>query len=403
MRPITAAVAAFLLVLTGCTGITSTDVESDPEDALRGAVEAVGDYDGIELTLSATGDAAALADDPDDERTAQLVLDSRIVIIAAGESEEDVQVELRVDLDGNDVFELRVLPGSQVFLRADPEGFAEAVDDPTITDDLDGLVDAARELGFGDVAEVALSGGWIELTGVEQLQEFAEGFGGPMGAEEEPSEEDIERLQEQVVGAFERFVDEDVSVAYVGSDDAGERVRATATGAALQRLLTEITGIAAEAGGVDPNLLGDLDVDGDLPDDASFTLDVWIDGGELSQVGVDLAELDDAGEIPGDTFLLVGIAEFTGQVEAPADAEPFDLFGLISGFLFGGMGGPGGMDLEGGIDDLDGLEDPPAAPGEDELDDLGEFDEAEIECVPQDEVDEFELQELVDAGFLEVC
>ena len=411
MRSITAALAASTLVLTACTG-SSAEVENDPEGALRDAVEALGDYDGVELVLSASGDAAALADDPEDLDAVELLLSGTVTMRGSGESEEDAQFELVVDLDGTEVFEVRVLPQTQVFLRADVDAVAQAIDDPAITADLQELVAAAEQFGFGDLAQVAVDGGWIELTGVEQLTEFAEGFGG-MDQTEEPSEEELERLQEQVVSAFDRFIDQDVAVTYVGSEDAGERVQATADGAALESLFQELTAIAADAGGVDPAMLGDLE--SDIPEGETFTLDAWIDGGELSQIGIDLGGLDDSGEIPADTFLLVGIADFAGSIEAPAEAEPFDLFGLISGFLFGGLdgmdglGGPGfdeGMLEDEGLDD--GLEeDLGGAPGGDLEEEFGEdldaFEDLDLECVPQDEVDEFGLEELVDEGFLEVC
>lgn len=406
MRSITAALAASTLILAACTG-SAADVENDPEEALRDAVEALGDYEGIELVLSASGDAAALADDPEDIEAVELLLSSTITVRGSGQDEEDAQFELIVDLDGNDVFELRGLPEMRLFLRADLDALADAIDDPSVTDDLQQLVDAAAELGLRDVAQAAADGEWIELTGVEQLTEFAGGFGGPDQSQDDPSEEELERLQEQFVAAFDRFIDDDVTVTYVGSEDAGERVQATSDGAAIQSLFEELTTIAAKAGGVDPGLLGD--VESDVPAGETFTLDVWIDGGELSQIGVDLGAFDDSGEIPAETFLLIGVSDFTGTVDEPADAEPFDLFELISGFLFGGFGGMdglGGPGMDEGMFDEGVEEDLGGAPSDLEEqfgEDLDAFDDLDIECIPQDEVDEFGLQELVDEGFLEAC
>lgn len=407
MRSITAALAASTLILTACTG-TGADVEDDPEGALRDAIEALGDYEGVELVLSASGDAAALADDPEDVEAVELLLSSTITVRGSGQDEDDAQFELVVDLDGNEVFELRGVPEMRLFVRADLDALADAIDDPTVTEDLQGVVDAAAQFGLQDVAQAAADGEWIELTGVDQLTEFAEGFGGAGQTPEEPSEEELEQLQEQIVAAFDRFIDDDVTVTYVGSEDAGERVQATSDGAAIQSLFEELTAIAAQAGGVDPGLLGD--VESDVPAGETFTLDVWLDGGELSQIGVDLGAFDDSGEIPAETFLLIGVSDFSGTIDEPADAQPFDLFELISGFLFGGLGGMDGLGgpgmddgtLPDGLED-DGLDGQPGDLEEQFGEDLDAFDDLDIECVPQDEVDEFGLQELVDEGFLEVC
>ena len=69
----------------------------------------------------------------------------------------------------------------------------------------------------------------------------------------------------------------------------------------------------------------------DLPPDEQITVDAWIDDGVLTQLGYDLASAD--GGAPAGTFLLMNIGEFTGSVEAPDEATPFDLFEVIGGFL----------------------------------------------------------------------
>lgn len=396
MRSTIAACAALTLALVGCS--SGSDVEDDPQGSLREAVSSIADYDGIEMVLTFDGDRdaiAASADDPEEADAIELLLDSEIVVIGSGESEEDAQFEVRVNLDAADVFELRVLPQPQVFLRLDLDGLADAIDDPSLTQDLDAVIADAEQFGFGDVAQVAVDGGWIEITGVEQMMEFAEGFGGGMGQpQEEPSEDELEELQDRIVAAFERFLDEDVTVAYVDDEGPGERVRATADGPALQRLFDDVVSIGADAGGVDPTLLQELEGE-DLPDDLTVAVDLWLDGGEVSQMGLDLSQFDEDGEVPPDTFLLIGLSEFTGEVEAPADAEPFDLFGLISGFLFGGM--------DGGMGDMDGLGDlEDDALLDEDLEGLDDEDVAS-ECTPQEEVEEFGLEELVEEGFIEVC
>lgn len=391
MRATIAATAASLLLLSACTGGGGSDVADDPGGSLRAALDELNDYEGVRMTFSAEGDAAALAED-DEERQALELLFSSTVTLAVSADEDDPQVELRVDLGGTDVFELRVTDGPRLFARADLDAFAEAVDDPSITADLDGLVASASFLGLQDVAQAVVEGEWIELVGIDDLTDLAESFGG--GEFEEPTEEEARELQEQLVAALDRFVDEDVEVSYVGSEAAGERVRASTDGASLQRLLDEVTAILGEASGFDPGMVAPQAGD-EIPADLRASIDVWLDGGRISQFGVDLAELAPDEDVPEGTLILLAIEEFTGGVEAPADAEPFDLFGLLGGFL-GGFGDPGA----GGFGD-------PGADGFEDLDDLdldqGDVGGFEDECLTPEMVEEFGFEDLVEAGLVEVC
>jgi hypothetical protein len=415
MRSKLAALGAGLLLAGGLTACDdeSNEVESDPTGSLSEAVRGLEEYEGVELTLAFDGDQEAIEASLDDPDAARLLLDSQISIRARGESEDDTQVEMVVDLDGNDAVEVRVLPEQRLFFRVDVEGIGEVVDDPEFDQGVQEVREGAAQFGFGDLAEDVTAGNWIELTGLDQLEEM-------LGAqqEEEPSEEEIEDLQQRIVGALERFLDEDVEVSYVGSEDNGERVRATTDGASVNELLSEITEIAGEAGGVDAGQLQGLDQE-EVPADEEVVLDAWIDDGVLAQVGFDLSRIEetDGDGAPEGTYILLGIAEFTGTIEAPDEATEFDLFGLIGGFM-GGMGAEPGMEPGGDPGTEPGTE-PEVDGGTDDqpVDGGGEADPgqdpAAAECVEQDEIDavveqggdeaEAEIDQAIEAGLIEVC
>jgi hypothetical protein len=408
-RSSTSAVTAALLAgsLAACSG-GGPDVEQDPEAALEEAVGALADYDGIELVLGIDGDRDAIAatDDDLDETQIDLILDSTVVIRAAGDSEEDAQAEVLVDLAGERAFELRFLPEQQLFVRLDLDAVGRAVDDPSLVEQLDDATSAAEEFGLADLAGAVRAGEWVQLTGIEQLTEFAGGASGDTdGASEEPTEEEVEDVRERLVAALQRFLERDVDVTYVGEDEVGERVTATTTQAALASLTEELSTIASDLSGVDGDQLG-LDDAAPEGGDEPVEVDLWIDDGRLSQVGFDLGAVADDGEsAPEGTFIVARIAEFDGSVGAPEESTEIDLFAIF-GSLFGG-----------GLPGLDG-----AAPGDGALGDGAADDAAPDDgaaegplgggCIPQAQLDELtggdeaaeaEIQEAIDAGLIEVC
>jgi hypothetical protein len=392
-----AALGAGLLLsagLTACGG--GSDVEDDPKSALAEAIEALGDYDGIELLLSIDGDADALmaATDGDlDEETTELLLDSTVLLRAAGEDENDAQAEVVVSLRGEEALEVRVLPEQRFFVRVDLDAVDDALGDAELAASLDDLVDTAEAFGLGEIAAVVRRGGWIEVTGLEQ---FGELTGTSDTTEEEPSEEEVEDVRERLVSTLQRFLEEDVTVTHVGEETAGERVRATTTEGDLASLLDELSTIVGDVSGVDPDTFAELpDASGS---DDPVDIDFWLDGGELSQVGFDLAQLEE-GEAPEGTYVLLGVEEFTGSVEAPDDPTQIDLFEVVGG-MFGG-----GFD-EGDLEDLE--------EGELEEGDLGDgaTDPLGGECIPREELEELigddeeaqaEIDDAIEMGFIEVC
>jgi hypothetical protein len=423
-------VAALMVLVTACGGNEADEVAGDPEGSLRDAVEAVGEWQGItlELRLDAdeAGQRALLTDGEMTQENLDVLLAGHVAVtIAALDDPETTSVEARVVLDDGDVLELRVTEDQRTFVRLDLPSLAEASDEELLTqDDIEELVDTAETMGVGEAGRALTQGSWIELTGIEQLRNL-------VGVSPEDDTETDQAAAERIAARTSDFIDEDVTVTTVGSDDLGERVRATTDGASLRRYLDDVAaelddgGLVEEAGG------GDLTTD--LDDDAVVTLDAWIEGGELRQIAIDLVSLDEEMELEGEIWLIVAMEEFTGTVTEPAEATTLDVFSLVGAFFGGGMGG-----MDGGFEDEPVEEEPfedevvteedvvvteEDLAGQDaEVDDGladdgfgddGFGDDGPGDCITQEELEEIEeflgedgladIQEMIDAGILEVC
>ncbi|MTV25708.1 hypothetical protein FTX61_09835 [Nitriliruptoraceae bacterium ZYF776] len=420
-RSLPALSAALVLVagLTACNGDEAA-VEEDPAGALRDAVAALEDYDGLELTFSIDGDRQAASEAIEagelSEEDFELLVESSFVVRSAQTSDTEGEVQMLVNLRGTEVADLRFVEGERFFVRVDLDAIGEEVDDPTFESELEGMVGAAEMFGLGDAAASLREGDWIELTGFEQLTSMMEA---QMGQTEEPSEEELEQIQARVSSALGQFVEEDAQVTAVGSEDAGERVRVTASAEDVEALLTEMQTIVADVSGLGDAEMAELDAQvGELEGDLTF--DAWISGGELSQVAFDFGVLE-GGEPTDEAYLYIGIAEFGGGVDVPSEATAVDLFEIFGQFA-GGMGDLGGMGGDPFGDDPMGEEDPfaddPALEeGDDPAADGGELDpgagDPAAECITEEDLAQAEealgeegvaeLEALIEQGFLERC
>jgi hypothetical protein len=127
--------------------------------------------------------------------------------------------------------------------------------------------------------------------------------------------------------------------------------------------------------------VGDLrqELEQSIPDDTEVRFDAWIDGGELSQLAVDVFDIARAAgeeDVPDGEFLVaLAMEEFTGGIEEPETDVTFDVFGVVGNFMGGMMGGLG--------------DDPFADDAfEDELADEGFEDEAFEDDAFEDDVEE---------------
>jgi hypothetical protein len=412
-------VLALFALSAGCDAATDAiegvassgpDVEEDPAAALREAVAALEDWQGIAAEVRIETDAAARADiigaDDLSEDEVEFWLASSLVVRAGDVGDPDAAgLETSIIVGGDTVFDLRVTGDERFFVRLDLDRLsdlskrselaelAERSEDAEVLDG-DELLVAARMFGLGDVAQAASEGRWVELIGIEDVMDLA---GDEPAEEPEIDETELDALTERLSTTFQRFVNDDVEVAYVGDDDSGERVRIVTDGASLEALVAELTSDLDQAGlleDVAGENLDDLDID----DDQVVTVDAWIDGGELRQLGFDPSTFDDANELPGEILALITLDEFTGSIQAPDDAEPFDVLSLFGAF-FGGMGNDPFGDAD-AVFDEEPFEDDGASDDEgacitdEELAELEEFAGADAAA---------EFEALIDAGFLERC
>jgi hypothetical protein len=431
------AIALVLVLVTACGGNEADEVAEDPESSLRDAVEAIADWQGIalELRLEAdeAGQQALLTEGDMTQEDLDLLLGGRVLAtIAHLDDPETTAFEARIRVDDGELLELRVTDDQRFFVRADLEAVPETSDGELLAqEDLDDLVSMAEMMGVGEAGRALAESRWIELTGIEQLLALA-------GVSPEDDTEEVdEATAERIAARTSTFIEEDVTVTTVGSDDIGERVRATTDGAALQRFLDDISAELDDGGLIDE--AGGQELTDELSEDTVVSLDAWIDGGELRQLAIDLTTLDEEMELDGEVWLIVAMEEFTGSIDAPEDATTLDVFSLVGGFFGGGLDGFGDDDFDDGFDDGfedDGFEDGFEDDGfgteegfeddgfgteegfEDEGTDDGFGDDGTSgadasECITQEELDEIEnflgeegleeIQNLIDAGFLEVC
>jgi hypothetical protein len=379
------------LALVACA---DDDVEDDPRGALRDAMMALGDWEGVTINLGAQLDEAAQASAREEgelsEDELSLLMNSNLVVsgVQVGEGQDaESEVEVILTVADEEVLSVRSLPEYRLYALIDLESMeqvAESLEEgQAFRDAVAEMEGMAGMIGMQDVFEAAREADWVRISGVEQMANM---FGGMSGAEEQPDEEDLEEAGRNIAQRLVRFLDEDgVTVAHVGSEDAGERVAVSIQGAALRELLGDVLAELDAVGGMpDAGMgmgVGDLrqELEQSIPDDTEVRFDAWIEGGELSQLAVDVFDIARAAgeeDVPDGEFLVaVAMEEFTGGIEEPETDVTFDVFGVVGNFMGGMMGGLG--------------DDPFADDAfEDELADEGFEDEAFEDDAFEDDVDE---------------
>lgn len=337
-----APLVALALLGVACGG---DDVSENPKGALEGALDNLGEYEGITLTLSVGADADDLTKASDGELSAedaQKLLDSSLVIsVKEGETAADGEFEMTANVaDIENAVELKAI-GSSLYARAEVEALVEEFGGTKQE------LEAARQQfggqpGFEFVGP-ALDGEWVSASNVDQLVQQLTGQAPPT-----PSEEDRELIQ-----GFADALKKNVGAEAGDREGPGEHVVASVP---LRATYEEFTKLANELGQIPTQ--GALPPASEVPDE-NVEIDVWIDDERITQVELDFVTLGrtlgGGEELPEGIdrlALRLGIEEFTAEVEAPEGAHEIDVQKLMQGFL-GGMGG--GMESEvesgGGVPD----------------------------------------------------
>lgn len=356
-----AAVAAAALLAGACG--QGPDAQADPKGALQAAIDSMAEWEGSTVTLRldvAEEDLPLLVEGmehEDEEALRQVTASTATFSAYAGEDLEDTSddvMTMAVVIDGIDAFDLRVIQGD-IYVRSDVRALiAEFEPELDVDAEIAKAATAAETFGI-DFLEEAADGGWLKLTGAEQMAAMLEGMGAvPVPDTMEPTE-----LASEVQAATQQLLDR-LAVSHVGSDDTGEHLQATVTGGelfdAFAPLLESSFGQMWEQFGAGTSFLDDLRSEPEFQEFAATTIpfELWLDGGELRQVGFDVIQLfrmnpdllespEDEAEVEEIDHVLVaaGLERFTGEVETPADAIEVSLFELVGKAMgaFGGMGG----------------------------------------------------------------
>lgn len=304
---------------------------------------------GAAFSLSFEGDldqleASSDSGEPLPPQVEELLTDDQI----RGAFQPDVGFALTIG-DDDGFLQMRALEES-LYLRFDLQALTELAGEEA--DQIPPPEQLQGQLGmFGlppeveAVAEAALSGEWVGITGLteEQLQDFAESMGQTMPDEDEVDQDAImDVLEEHGLTDGTRFTEE-----YLQVEGDGPTYDVTVM---ARQLVTTITEVSAELESTLGAAGGDME---DLPeaDDVPETLSgftITVEDGAATAVGADLAAVaqsageDTEGVEPGDLLMNMTLSDVGDELSVP-DATTIAFDDLVSGVMGGLMGGMGGQ------------------------------------------------------------
>ena len=309
------------LLLAGCAD--SSSAGGSPKETLEEALANLRVQPGVtaSLTLRSTpGSLQALADDGGEQLSAEdaaKILDSSLTISAENSSDPaEAASRVVVNAAGQDALEIRTVDVA-LYVRADVRYLLELFGQPPSA--ADAFVGQASSAGLDFVGPL-VEGRWIAVTGFEEL--MGQGAATPSAEQAEAIEELLAALRSSA------------SVSSEGDDAAGEHLVASVS---LREVARDLGRAASKLGqGVAG---GGLPSPQEVPDQ-QVALDLWIDEGRLTRVEFDFLQLRDVAgaDFPAGVESLavrIDLAEFSGEVEVPADAVPVDLRQVMQGFMGG--------------------------------------------------------------------
>ena len=332
MRKTAIVLSALALLLGACSGDSGPDPAENPKDALTSAFDKLGDG-GYEFTLrleSDTDSLAALSADgggaPMTAEDAQKLLDSS-VSFATSDDEDPMErdTQIVVNVAGNDdAVEARTIDKA-FYVRADVREIAEMLGESTA--DLDQLATTAPP-GFEFIGP-AIEGEWLTLG---DLEEFSRQLSGGMAPT--PDAASQQRFLEDVNTALEGSS----QVTSEGDEDPGHHLVArVAVRAFYEKIRDSFESLAGQlpAGALPPA--------SGVPDE-EVSFDVWVDDDRVTQMRLDLLQLEAFGEEPipdgvEQLALLIEVEEFGDSVDVPEHAHEIDTAALMQGLMQGAFGG----------------------------------------------------------------
>ena len=309
------------LLLAGCAD--SSSAGGSPQETLEEALANLHAMPGVTASVTVRSDAGslqALTADGGEQisaEDAEKILASSLTISAKNTTDPaEAASQLVVNAAGEDALEMRTVDAA-LYLRADVRFLLGLFGQPPTAADAFAGQAAAGGLDFvGPLIE----GRWIAVTGFEEL--MGQGAATPSAEQAEAMEELLAALRSSA------------SVSSEGEDDAGEHLVASVSLRQVARDLGEAAGKLGRGfagGGFPPP---------DEVPDRQVALDLWVDDGRLTRVEFDFLQLGDVAgaDVPAGVETLavrIDLEEFSGEVEAPADAVPVDLREVMQGFMGG--------------------------------------------------------------------
>jgi hypothetical protein len=346
-----AAIAAVLttVVLAGCGAAEKLS----PRVAVREAAKSTANQKegtfrfslvGSENDLNAMFNEGAPLDA--EERAGLDILRNGHIAVSTGQDKFGLDVKAG---DLEHAFELRYVD-KKLYARADIAGLAKLFSESP--DEIkQQLSEMGQQEGLGFLAAAA-EGKWLvaDLSTLSGLMDSLKGqLGGgtgsslpvPTAPQEVPSE--FKALKDAVGKALS----EDVSIKEQGSDDAGKHYLGTVS--SLRTFYSKIRPALTNVGAVP--FAGQLPAASDVPDKPA-SLDVWIKGGRVSRLELDMAQF--AATPPpagtGRVALRLDIDRESAGVSAPSGAVPVDIAGILGNLFqqFGSMlqGAGGGLNFD---------------------------------------------------------
>lgn len=325
-RRFTAVLLAGALLGAACSdGGGEKEAAENPQQAFTDAIDALREYEGITLDLSFDAEAEDLAAADLPEDAAEKLLNSSIRMSVKGETPEDVQTEVVLNVDGNeDAAEIRVVDES-LYARFEVRELTEAFGGNTA--DVDMFVQQASAAGL-DFAQPIADGEWV---GIEGLNDLLEQF---TGVQPTADPEQAAAMADRIVSILEQ----NAEVSSEGTDDVGAhlvvRVPMRET---IEELMDAIQSLSGAPEGAFPTDALEEIPDGELP------IDTWISDGRIVQLELDFVAIaEELGEEPPEGVdqlaLRLGVEEFTEDVEPPSDFTAIDLEEILQG-IFGAVPG----------------------------------------------------------------
>ncbi|WP_327673995.1 hypothetical protein [Kitasatospora sp. NBC_00458] len=244
---------------------------------------------------------------------------------------------------GKSLVELRQV-GGKTYAQADLAGFATLVgEDPS----------QVKEMteGLPPAVQGGLTGKWVSFD-PELLKSSGKSADGKAGASPSAVPSLDPKVSENLASSLKNIFTNDVSFEDKGKKDGKELITLSAPGRKLaDDLLKAVEPLAKEI----PNA-GKLpkSLPADVPD-RKVSVDIYLEGGALSAVGFDLAQLEEK-PVEGATLpVKIAFGKDAPAVQAPADAAEItsaDIEGIFGGLVGGGLGG-GGLGGAADSSDLD--------------------------------------------------